>query len=196
MELWRRRMAAQGPRPTLALSLADWENGGVPPPPPPSPPADAARDSPRDDSASALSPPRAARPSSLLAALSPPPGEARLPSAPPARRSWVLPLGSTLSWRNDLPVAAEVLIGGMARRLQPGEQADVYMHTLGFGRFKWRRAADDEDGDETDSSEMASVASSRGSSGASRKAAGGGWCAAEVKVLPADGVTQLSLIHI
>ena len=157
VEVWRCQMARDAHRPSLLIHLAAWESGGG-----------------SNSGGSGGSGGDGTTPSS--------------PSRPPrAKRMWVLPLGSTLSWCNDLTCTAELWIAGAAQRVAAGGQVDMYMHTLGWGRYKWRKAPAEADAEAEGEGEMHSSRSSRSSQ---HEGGEGGWFVAEVKVQPTDLVTQ------
>ena len=52
-------------------------------------------------------------------------------------RTFVMPVGSVMSWSNDLEPETEVRVfvgGGLVRVLAPGDAMDFLMHTVGTGR--------------------------------------------------------------
>ena len=54
-------------------------------------------------------------------------------------RYWTLPVGGSLRWLNDLSHDVEVRVGGIAARcICVGESLELFMHTVGTGRYEWR----------------------------------------------------------
>ena len=98
----------------------------------------------------------------------------------------MLPLGSTLSWCNDLTCTAELWIAGAAQRVAAGGQVDMYMHTLGWGRYKWRKAPAEAEAEGEVPTPTRSQRSSRSSQHEGGEGGEGGWYVAEVKVQPTD----------
>ena len=115
VEVWRRQMGQRAHRPSLLIHLAAWQDGS----------GEGGSGSESGGAAAAT-------------ALGTAPASPLRP--PRTKRMWVLPLGSTLSWCNDLTCTAELWIAGAAQRIAAGGQVDMHMHTLGWGRYMWRQA--------------------------------------------------------
>ncbi len=69
-------------------------------------------------------------------------GEAGASPPASAARMWVLPVGSSMVWVNDLGADVEVHVGGVARPLHVGESLELAMHIVGMGTYEWRRVGE------------------------------------------------------